>query len=159
MIAYTYRSWFNLVSVRLVQRRVLSHGSLLDFAKQDMCGQIYAAHGLAMFHSVAWAFVSWIVCAIQLSYLIGVDRTNLQPATGMKLATFEPASPATIPTPEAVYQGFVRSGAAWGFAVPSFIEVCIYLLTVCTWLNKNSLAMGRRRSKGGIPENNDRIGS
>jgi hypothetical protein len=33
-------------------------------SKQDMCGQIYAAHGLAMFHSVAWAFVQWIVCGV-----------------------------------------------------------------------------------------------
>ena len=48
----------------------------------------------------------------------------LQPVNGFVVAAFKPASPPTIPTPDAVWQGISQTGADFSWSVPSFIEVC-----------------------------------
>ena len=42
--------------------------------------------------------------------------------TGFVVATFKPAAPPKVPTPDAVWEGLVASGADFSFGVPSFIE-------------------------------------
>ena len=46
----------------------------------------------------------------------------MQPINGFVLAALKPASPSTVPTPDAVWEGLVASGADFSFGVPSFIE-------------------------------------
>ena len=42
---------------------------------------------------------------------------------GFIIAAFKPASPPKVPTPDAVWEGLVASGADFSWCVPSFIEV------------------------------------
>ena len=42
--------------------------------------------------------------------------------TGFVVAAFKPAAPPKVPTPDAVWEGLVASGADFSFGVPSFIE-------------------------------------
>jgi hypothetical protein len=51
--------------------------------------------------------------------------TGVQATTGLVMGTFAPASPATIPTPDAVFQGLAETRANYAFVVPSFIEVSL----------------------------------
>ena len=43
--------------------------------------------------------------------------------SGLILAVFKPAYPPTVPTPEAVWDGFLATDIDYSFTVPSFIEV------------------------------------
>ena len=42
--------------------------------------------------------------------------------TGFVIATFKPSSPPLVPTPEAVWDAMVATGADFSFGVPSFVE-------------------------------------
>lgn len=46
---------------------------------------------------------------------------------GLIMAVFEPTTPATIPTPGAVFDSFVKTSPSWVFVVPAFIEVGSWL--------------------------------
>ena len=49
--------------------------------------------------------------------------TLFQPMNGLIVAAFKPASPPTVPTPDAVWEGLAATNVDFSFTVPSFIEV------------------------------------
>ncbi|KAM5540084.1 hypothetical protein V8D89_006224 [Ganoderma adspersum] len=67
-------------------------------------GAIMGAHGTPMFHG------------------LGSFMYNGAPINGFVVAAFKPASPPTIPTPDAVWQGISKTGSDFSWSVPSFIE-------------------------------------
>ena len=45
---------------------------------------------------------------------------------GLIVAAFKPASPPTVQTPDAVWEGLAATNVDFSFTVPSFIEVFYY---------------------------------
>ncbi|KIY43241.1 acetyl-CoA synthetase-like protein [Fistulina hepatica ATCC 64428] len=70
----------------------------------DWCGEVFAVHGLPMFH------------------LAGLGSMTNIIAVGNILAVFPPVFPTVIPTPESTFRGAIDSGATLVFAMPSNIE-------------------------------------
>ena len=58
-------------------------------------------------------------------------RANPKPVVGFIVAVFKPAVPPTVPTPDAVWQGFIATGTDFSWSVPSFIEVNALKHQIC----------------------------
>ncbi|KAI0755845.1 acetyl-CoA synthetase-like protein [Fomes fomentarius] len=67
-------------------------------------GAIMGCHGTPMFHG------------------LGSFLWSAAPLAGLIIAVFKPASPPTVPTPEAVWSGIVATNADFSWSVPSFVE-------------------------------------
>ncbi|RPD77018.1 acetyl-CoA synthetase-like protein [Lentinus tigrinus ALCF2SS1-7] len=65
---------------------------------------IMGCHGTPMFHA------------------LGSFMYSACPVLGLTVAAFKPASPPTIPTPDAVWEGIVATKTDFSWSVPAFIE-------------------------------------
>ena len=55
---------------------------------------------------------------------MGLQFTAQAASTGLHLTSFRPKVPATLPSPDAVFQGAFDTKSDIIFCVPSFVEVC-----------------------------------
>ena len=83
------------------------------------------AHGTPMFHALGALLYSAAVCLVSPPFISveSFSRRITQPMTGLIIAAFKPASPPTVPTPDAVWDGVVISKSDYWFGVPSFLEL------------------------------------
>ena len=78
---------------------------------------------------------------------------------GFIIAAFKPASPPKVPTPDAVWEGLVASGADFSWCVPSFIEVRGIAPGVgFPYLIVNATGMGTRPRESSSDEEDARRG-
>ncbi|KAH9895864.1 hypothetical protein C8Q73DRAFT_729156 [Cubamyces lactineus] len=70
----------------------------------DISRSIISCHGTPMYHG------------------LGSDMFTAAPILGLVLATFKPASPPTVPSPDVVWNGIVATKADFTWGVPSFVE-------------------------------------
>ena len=68
----------------------------------------------------ALRYVSFLPHSLLVEFF---SRRITQPMTGLIIAAFKPASPPTVPTPDAVWDGVVISKSDYWFGVPSFLEL------------------------------------
>lgn len=101
----------------------------LEFASHDLCGEVIACHAVAMFHAIGLNFIAWMV-SIHRVLAHTIPLICHKTGAGFVMGTFEPASPATAPNPDNVFQGTVDVGASYGFGVPAFLEVCGFVAVV-----------------------------
>jgi hypothetical protein len=59
------------------------------------------------------------------------------------MAVFDPAFPTSLATPDAVLDGFIKTGVSWGVAVPFFIEVS----SAVTLVHEPLMILGQQWSK------------
>ncbi|KAJ7174280.1 hypothetical protein C8R46DRAFT_1251642 [Mycena filopes] len=73
-------------------------------SKQPLCHEIFGCQGLELFHTLGLLFMLF------------------SSTCGYTLATFEPKTPATIQTPEAVFKGYRAANVNYALANPRFIQ-------------------------------------
>nr|VWP02520.1 Alcohol oxidase [Ganoderma boninense] len=73
--------------------------------KPGSIGALMGCHGIPMFHAM------------------GTSAVIMAAASGWVLCVFPPASPPTVPNPENVFDGAVKTGVQFMYTAPSFIEV------------------------------------
>ncbi|KAJ8488944.1 hypothetical protein ONZ45_g13773 [Pleurotus djamor] len=76
-----------------------------QYSSIDLCGRVVSTHSIAMFHAIGTNFIAWTS------------------GSGPIWAVFAPASPATVPNPESIFQGTVDLSCDFTFGVPSFVEL------------------------------------
>ena len=82
-----------------------------------------------------------VLCSYPLAASNRSCRSHTQPTVGFIVAAFKPAVPPTIPTPDAVWEGLVATGADFSWSVPSFIEVGSSKHQVCAKVLKAMAGM------------------
>ncbi|TBU23410.1 acetyl-CoA synthetase-like protein [Dichomitus squalens] len=90
--------------IRWTIKGILSWGQEPLKCNVDIKGTIMGAHGSPMFHG------------------LGSFLYSAAPINGFIVAAFKPASPPTVPTPDAVWTGIAATGSDFSWSVPSFIE-------------------------------------
>ncbi|KAL0574089.1 hypothetical protein V5O48_007874 [Marasmius crinis-equi] len=70
----------------------------------QLAGAIFSCHSLELFHTLGLLFLSWA------------------PITGMTIATFEPSTPAVLPTPDLCFDGIRATKAQYALTHTKFLE-------------------------------------
>ncbi|KAM5540085.1 hypothetical protein V8D89_006225 [Ganoderma adspersum] len=73
-------------------------------SKNNIMGAIMGWHGVPMFHGM------------------GLSMCWAAPVNGLIIAAFKPASPPTVQTPDAVWEGLAATNVDFSFSAPSFLE-------------------------------------
>ncbi|KAH8114663.1 acetyl-CoA synthetase-like protein [Phellopilus nigrolimitatus] len=74
------------------------------FGEQDMCGFRFACHSMPMYHGM------------------GLMQTGWTATAGVVITSFQPHTPAILPSPESVMKGSIDTKSDMIFCVPSFVE-------------------------------------
>ncbi|KAM5543840.1 hypothetical protein V8D89_002457 [Ganoderma adspersum] len=87
-----------------------SHGGLVAWStcqwkSADSVGALVGCHGVPMFHAM------------------GSSAIIMAAGSGWVLCVFPPASPPTVPNPENVFDGAIKTGVQVMYTVPAFIEL------------------------------------
>ncbi|KAJ7179680.1 hypothetical protein C8R46DRAFT_1345982 [Mycena filopes] len=91
-------------AVQWTSRRTLQSAMAALFSKQPLCHEIFGCQGLELFHTLGLLFMLF------------------SSTCGYTLATFEPKTPATIQTPEAVFKSYRDANVNYALANPRFIQ-------------------------------------
>ncbi|KAL0578153.1 hypothetical protein V5O48_003858 [Marasmius crinis-equi] len=90
--------------VHLTDRKLVQVGQIPWCGEQDLMGKVVAVHAAPMFHGLGIIQLAWTACA------------------GLVVAAFEPKFPATLPSPENLFEGSRATSSDIILCVPSFIE-------------------------------------
>ncbi|KAH9841056.1 uncharacterized protein C8Q71DRAFT_436612 [Rhodofomes roseus] len=74
------------------------------FGERDLTGQVFSLHTMPMFHGMGVLQLCWTA------------------SSGLVVSSFEPKSPAPVPTPDALFVAAKATESDIVFCVPSFIE-------------------------------------
>ncbi|KAJ8093219.1 putative NRPS-like protein biosynthetic cluster [Marasmius tenuissimus] len=88
----------------MTDRKLIQVGLLPSCGEQDLTDKVLALHATPMFHGMGISQLAWTACA------------------GLVLAAFEPIFPATVPTPDNLFEAAHKTSSDIIIAVPSFIE-------------------------------------
>ncbi|KIJ29342.1 hypothetical protein M422DRAFT_269298 [Sphaerobolus stellatus SS14] len=90
--------------IRLTHKMVFEHGLQPCFGEVDLCGHMFSAQAIPMYHLMGFISIPW--------------TTML----GLSVAVFSPTTKAVIPSPEVVLSNAVATHCSILYCVPTFLE-------------------------------------
>ncbi|KAK0463970.1 uncharacterized protein EV420DRAFT_1638889 [Desarmillaria tabescens] len=100
--------------------RVLQMGLIPCFGERDLCNVLFSFHVVPMYHGMGVLQLLWTA------------------SSGLAVSTFEPRSPAILPTPENLFDSARTVQSDVVFCVPSFIEAWSRRPEYVEWLSTRS---------------------